>query len=472
MSKATDASYTAAAAATPCLASTKEGDALTGGTKPSKSSVASDIGDHGAVEHLILSVPFSLDDPFSSSLDRASKYYLYYYSKCVCKLFIMYDSNKNPLRNLIPAALDNPALFNSIAALSARHLANADQSFHQSDTDTRSEFKSAHHDALLFKYKALQGISQSLNNSTSCRKDTTVASAFLLIFLDLLESGSDKWNFHLEGVKKLIAPIQLRRGSQTGRGQDLGDTVQGIRDFIIRQIYLIDTLGATYTRPKLLSNSTSLRQSKTPLPMSVDKSYLGCPENLLEALQSFSACRDVVANAAPLDETTLYSLIQEINTVLDSTRSFDCNSWASKLPQPHSSSAQDIRMLSTLAQSYKIGTMIYGKRVLSTLMGENISQDDLVYELIGMVEILKGDESLFKCILWPMFVAGLESRQQPQRDYVISCLEKFWFETKCINVVNAGNLLRKFWQQEDSEKTSSSHWIFNIGQLGGDWLLI
>jgi hypothetical protein len=32
----------------------------------------------GTFAHLILSVPLSLDDPYSSSLDRTSKYYLYY----------------------------------------------------------------------------------------------------------------------------------------------------------------------------------------------------------------------------------------------------------------------------------------------------------------------------------------------------------------------------------------------------------
>jgi hypothetical protein len=206
--------------------------------------------------------------------------------------------------------------------------------------------------------------------------------------------------------------------------------------------------------------------------MSVDKSYLGCPEYLLDALRFFSACRDLLASSEILDEGTLHSIIQELSAVLDATQSFDFYTWASSLPQPHPPSTQDIQMLATLAQSYKVGTLIYGKRVLGALNGESTSQDDLVCELIDIIEALRRDEALFKCILWPMFVAGLESRQQPQREYVISCLEKFWLETKCINVVNAGNLLRNFWRQEDSETMLLSQWIFNIGRLGGDWLLI
>lgn len=140
----------------------------------------------------------------------------------------MYDSNRNPLRNLIPASLNQPVLLNSILALSARHMENAGQSF-QARVSTSPN-------ALWFKYKAIRGLSQALNDASLCRQDTTVASAFLLIFLDLLESGSDKWDVHLEGIKRLIAQVQPP--SSTGTQQDLGQTVQGLRDFISRQIYL------------------------------------------------------------------------------------------------------------------------------------------------------------------------------------------------------------------------------------------
>ena len=202
-----------------------------------------------------------------------------------------------------------------------------------------------------------------------------------------------------------------------------------------------------------------------PLQKSVDQSYLGCPEYLLAVLQSFSFFRDILANLEPIDGIILHSDIQQASNVLESTQNFDCDTWASSLPQSH---PQDIHKLCTLAQAYKISSLIYGRCVLDALLANNAtSQDDLVCELIGIIDALKPDEALFKCILWPMFVAGLEAQKQTQRDFIIDCLEKFWFETKCINVVNAGNILRKFWQQD-----CQASWIFNIGQLGRDWLLI
>jgi len=201
-----------------------------------------------------------------------------------------------------------------------------------------------------------------------------------------------------------------------------------------------------------------------PLQKSVDQSYLGCPEYLLDVLRSFSVYRDILASPEPIDQIVFHTYVQQVSSVLGSTQEFDCYAWASSLPQ----SPQVTQKLYTLAQAYKIGSLIYGRRVMDALVANNATaQDGLVCELIGIIDALKTDEALFKCILWPMFVAGLEAQEQTQRDFVIGCLEKFWFETKCVNVVNAGNILKKFWQQD-----CQTPWIFNIGQLGRDWLLI
>lgn len=202
-----------------------------------------------------------------------------------------------------------------------------------------------------------------------------------------------------------------------------------------------------------------------PIQKSVEQSYLGCPEYLLDVLRSFSFYRDILANPEPVDEFILYSYIQQISSVLDSTYNFNCYAWASSLPQHPSNQA--ISRLYTLAQAYKIGSLIYGRRVLDALSGNTTPQDNLVSELIYIINKLKDDQDLFKCVLWPIFVAGLEARYQTQRNSVITCLDKLWFETECLNVVNTGNILRNFWQQDCQASR-----IFNIGQLGRDWLLI
>ncbi|KAL6695368.1 fungal-specific transcription factor domain-containing protein [Trichoderma pleuroticola] len=414
-----------------------------------------------------------LDDPLLSNLDETTRYYLDYYSRCVCKLFIMYDSTVNPLRNVIGAAFDSPLLLSAIIALSSRHRANAKLSYSQGGVVTSSTvLTDTDRTALRFKHKTLRGLSDAVNDAKLRALDSTITSAFLLLFLDLLESGSGTWNVHLEGVKKLITQIETHNRPKGTVQQHFGTHLISIRDFVSRQIYVIENLGPTYANPELLSNKPiPLQAAKQPLQQKLEHSYLGCPEYILDALGAFSSCRDFLLSSRPRSEAGLETRIQKVNDVLRSIESFDCGSWAATLPRLPSTSVQ-IQKLSKLAESYKLGAQIYGRRILDALIGEQTSQDHFVRRLIGVIHELESDANLFKCMLWPMVIAGLESREQPHREFISGCLEKFWLETRCLNVVNTGTILRRLWQWEEREESGPKHWIFRIGQLGGDWLLV
>lgn len=156
----------------------------------------------------------------------------------ICKLFIVYDSDRNPFRSLISLGLKDPVLLKAILALAARHNANTGHSFYQHDEHKSPIFIHANRDAFLFKHQAMEALSRALSGSTVDIQDTKVASIFLLIFLDLLESGSDGWNFHLEGAKSLIASHRLLPDAQPGINQGVGQTINEIRDFITKQIHL------------------------------------------------------------------------------------------------------------------------------------------------------------------------------------------------------------------------------------------
>lgn len=148
----------------------------------------------------------------------------------ICWLFIVYDSEKNPLRCLIPLALRDQALLDAMLALAARHSANDEQSLVNGMGG--SPASTADWDALRFKYHAIQGLLRSIQ-TTHSYQDATVATVFLLVFLDLLESGCDRWNYHLEGAKTLMA---------LSSSHDSGFTVERVRKFIIKQIHLYVTL--------------------------------------------------------------------------------------------------------------------------------------------------------------------------------------------------------------------------------------
>lgn len=124
----------------------------------------------------------------------------------------------------------------ALLALAARHHVNKGQSFHEPVSPTSAQLVTADRHALAFKHQAMEALSKSLADPKLSNQDTTVASIFLLVFLDLLESGSDGWNFHLEGAKNLIASTYPQSGCQAGVNQGPGQTLQEIRAFITKQI--------------------------------------------------------------------------------------------------------------------------------------------------------------------------------------------------------------------------------------------
>ncbi|GFF38321.1 uncharacterized protein AFUA_5G13800 [Aspergillus udagawae] len=402
-------------------------------------------------------LPAGLGDVSVSSLDRVSKYYLDYYNDRICKLFIVYDSNHNPFRNLISLAVKDPLLLSAVLALAARHRANEGQTFNGIKAPV-PWMDNAQQDALVFKHQAIQGLSQIIGDPGSCRTDSTVASIFLLIFLDLVESGNDRWNVHLEGAKALLS-----LSKSLSQVNDPGWTVQEIRSFITKQIYLIETLGATFVRPNLLSQFPPANEVDMG-PDTVEQSFLGCPEQLLNAVQFFSLQRDLASAGQGSD-----ACIRNISFMVESVRSFDSHFWAANLPQ---STRHATRNLATLAQCYKLGALIYGQRVLDMVLDQVTSQEELVKNLFATIEALNEDATLFKCILWPIFVAGLECRSSIERDFVTRALERFWAVTRCLNTVNAGKILQSYWQTQNSNENKLSNWILDIGQLGEDWLLI
>ncbi|KAJ5126871.1 hypothetical protein N7448_007650 [Penicillium atrosanguineum] len=439
------------------------------------------------------SIPVNLEDPSLLNLDQASKYYIDYCeypvssypcpnhfdlltdsadNERICKLFIVYDSDKNPFRSLIPLGMNDPVLMKALLAMAARHHANTGQSFNQLDNPTSPSLINANRDALLFKHQAMEALSHSLRDKNLSDQDSTVASIFLLIFLDLLESGSDGWNFHLEGAKNLIASTYKHSEDQAVINHGPGETVREIRDFIMKQIYLIETLGAAFLRPKLLSQVPSFDQRESQLQETIEKSFLGCSEYILMAIQQLSMERDSIAGSRPLDADAVEIHVQNTTALLKLIRNFDSYAWASKVQQSRTSSPQEIANLCTLSEAYRLGALLYGTRILDFVTGEFTEQDDKVAELLGMADSLKNDEAMFKCVLWPIFVAGLESQWQAQRDFLVGCMERFWDITRCLNAVNATNILQEYWQQESSPGDNRSGWIFNIGRLGRDWLWI
>jgi hypothetical protein len=159
----------------------------------------------------------------------------------ISKLFILYDSERNPLRSLLTYALDDATFRMSIIAVAARHFSISNYSFEQFDDALAPPFAKANLDALHFKRRAIQLLLSSLSNTGTLQKKTTLLAAILfLIFLDILESGLDGWQCHLLGAKSLI-DLSHTLSNHSSRGELNScsvDVVEDTKRFVEQQFAL------------------------------------------------------------------------------------------------------------------------------------------------------------------------------------------------------------------------------------------
>jgi hypothetical protein len=78
---------------------------------------------------------------------------------------------------------------------------------------------------LEFKQRTLGQLSRDLSNPLSQKDDRTLATIIVLALLDLFESGSGAWSYHIEGAKKLLRD---RPEDELGQGM-----LQGLESFAV-----------------------------------------------------------------------------------------------------------------------------------------------------------------------------------------------------------------------------------------------
>ncbi|KAJ0419779.1 fungal-specific transcription factor domain-containing protein [Aspergillus carlsbadensis] len=437
---------------------------------------------------------FALVDPRVQGLDWGVRFHVDYYSDQICKLYILHDSDTNPFRSLLPYALNNGSLLMAITALSARHIANAGHSFDRAGEALTSQRADAELAALQSKAQAIASLKAELALPEPCKKDTIMATILLLIFVELLESGLDGWNFHLKGAKGLSDLSQsLNRPVLSGHANNSsGEMAQDVRSFIVRQYSMyvhlpsidvlsfpstnrnrIDTLGSALSHPTPRLGETSSCEAIEGQE-SIVRSFLGCPEFILRSIQFFSNQRHLIAESPLHAKTATHTHIHDTLAMLELTQTFDSLKWASQFhPSTMSSPATEINNLFLLSEAYKTAALLYGRQVLTRTGAhmEHAETQALVSQLLGVIAALKAEDSFFKCLLWPTFVAGLHCLGLDQQDLVTGSLRRIWDLTKCLNVISAADILKKHWERVLASGTANP-WTAGLAELDRHWLLI
>lgn len=202
----------------------------------------------------------------------------------------------------------------------------------------------------------------------------------------------------------------------------------------------------------------------------MEDSFLGCPKFLLQAIRFISTERNIIATIPQsMQEGDQCAHKGRLVAMLNLVENCDFYKLPFHTPDEQVSDEQEAHRLGVLSEVYKLGTLIYGKRVLSALTDVELSLNNDVSRLLELLDTLRDDRESLKCVLWPLFIAGLECTSSSQRQHFMTHLEEFWMTTKCLNAVNAGKILQDHWKRSEVETTS---WPFDSGRFGRLWLLM
>lgn len=183
-------------------------------------------------------------------------------------------------------------------------------------------------------------------------------------------------------------------------------------------------------------------------------------------------------------DTSINPGLHDMLRLLDAAKSFDPAAWATSL-QPRSP-VDDLLHRTMVACAHRTAVCVYLSRIILALWPSTVLSDDLqvlAAEIITHLSYLHPGDALFTATAWPVFIAGLETRDFTSRAWVERRFQELWKVEPWGFTREALGALRTIWGEEKKEIPSTSsdnefdggeedwNWIKRLRSLGADWLI-
>jgi hypothetical protein len=426
-----------------------------------------------------------LVDPLVNDLDRHSRYYLYHFATQLCEDMVVYDMpGQNPIRDLIPATSAYPLLLHIIVANSAFHVFNisrnpmgqsayqAQQSsclvaYYQAVSRFGGPLQSSYRDALTAKTNALSLLAQHVASVTPANIDLVLVTILLFVNYTLVESGRDKWKVHMDGALSLIKLL--------GEPPYLQRPMSRLRLTILSDFLIFYVLGSTLsfsTMSKFVPDTIDLEPI---LRYAETNNYLSMPSPLLRImLESFE-----LPDSRDSASGNLRGHIQtQVGVLLQRALDFDPIAWSCDF-EP-ASPFEDLKQRVRIASAHRSAVCIYLARVLPathplldpTSDTALVNLTMLANDVVQHISHLKPGDAVFKCICWPLFLAGAESEDPAQREWIMNILDTLYSEMYWGYLHTVKRVLETIWLCKDrAESGSDNCWVDEVKEMGTDVLI-
>lgn len=440
-----------------------------------------------SAEHMpetAMTVHRPLVDPLVRDLEGHSRYYLHHFATQLCDVMVVYDTGQNPIRDLVPAVSAYPLLLHVMVANSAFHVFNISgnpmgQSAYQADSNSTvgdgmplvtydvGPLKSSYRDALVAKQQALTLLAKSITTVDENNIDIVLMTILLFVNYALVESGRDKWRVHMDGAWRLIQLL--------GEPPYLQKPMSKLRLTILSDFLVFYVLGSTFSFSAMPSFIPDTIDLEPILRYAETNNYLSCPGPLLRImLESFA-----LPDKTVLCTEEVYDNIQEqIEKLLHRALDFDPVAWSRDF-EP-ASPYEDIHQRIRIAAAHRSAVCIYLARVLpsthplidpksSTAL---VNLTTLANDVVHQISHLKPGDALFKSICWPLFLAGAESKDPSQREWIMNTLDALYRTMFWGYLHTSKRVLEAIWKYLDQVGEDEDNcWVEEVKDLGNEILI-
>lgn len=198
--------------------------------------------------------------------------------------------------------------------------------------------------------------------------------------------------------------------------------------------------------------------------------YLCCPAPLLRImLQSFT-----LSNLSDNLEDPDHQSLNSVKALLELALAFDPVEWLRNF-RP-ASPKDDLSKRLHVAAAHRCAVCIYLARFVpytSPLLDPHsgvafISLTGLATEIVHHLSHLTPEDTLFKSISWPLFLAGAEADDQVERDWIMSTLDSFYSVLRWGYIRNAKQVLEAIWGYKAA---GAACWVTEVRRMGTEMLI-
>ncbi|KAE8154251.1 putative C6 transcription factor [Aspergillus avenaceus] len=410
-------------------------------------------------------VKFRFQEPISpavfmsSSLDCLDGRYYTHFVDRVATLLLIYDNsiNINPYRRYFPdLAQSSPTMANAMQALGALHLANT----------SKGQQRNTHFQRAMGKYgEVVKSFRTRYTEPDQNLQLTDLATCLLLSLFEMMDSQNHNWNIHLKGAREIYRLLFLPNSDPAKEAQRLAEMNHPLRHFLVSLLSYLDVAGACATSEGTVVEGSYWRthgggweynlgtpslSSETSAEEPLLVELRQCWSRMMEiqaAISSFGKAKS--EGQISFDEQDL--IYQEILGRLVEWR-LSAPKCIQQLGEVDDESLKHYPYPQVLEyagciEAYEKATIVYLHKVAAADRPDQAPQTDLLAILASRILTLIGKLATDVgqlAVLWPLFTAGRETRNEREQSYVretMVSLQRFGFK----NVEKGLEELEQIW---------------------------